>query len=230
MLRSFHPRPVYNADGGDGGDPPPSNTMPEGLPAQYWDPQSAQVKFPDLIKDYTGLTTFKTEHDTRVAALPKTPDEYKFELKLPDTVKVPQGVELKLNDKDPRFGPVRAFAHKYQLPQDAINELVALEAQSELASYEAAETELQAEQKKLGENGPARVSAMESFLKANVSTEEYEALRPVLGSASAFAGLEKLIKKVTTQQVPGNTPPNGQQNTPPQPRRADRFYGNGKAT
>lgn len=199
--------------------------MPEGLPTQFWDAQANQVKLPDLIKSYGEAATFKTQHDARLAALPKKPEDYKIELKLPDTVKVPQGVEYKIDEKDPRIAPLRAYALKHQLSPDAVNELVAIDAERQIAAMVQAEADLQAEQKKLGENGPARVSAVESFLKATLTQSEYEELRSFIGNATAFAGLEKVIAKATTQQVPGRTEERPLQPAPKS--HAERIWSNG---
>ncbi len=225
MFRFLSPKPVYapDNDGGDGGDG--GSTIPEGLPTQFWDQGSGAVKMQDFIKAHTELSTFKTQHDERLATLPKSPDEYKFEAKAPDGVKLPDGFELKIDEKDPRIQPIRQLAHKYQLPQDFVNELVGMDIQMQVAALEQADAELQAEMKKLGENGPVRVKAMEDYLKANVGGDEYDALRPVLGNAAAFSALEKVIAKA----VKTSTPPNGAGDDPPppqqKPRLADRMYG-----
>ena len=202
--------------------------MPDGLPPQFWDSQGGKVNMPELLKSYGEATAFKTQHETSLSELAKRkPEDIKIELKLPDTIKVPEGVDLKIDEKDPRIAPLRDLAIKHHLPQDVINELVALDAQVRLADYTSADAQLQAEQKKLGENGKARVSAVESYLKANVTPEEYEEMRPFIGNATAFAGIEKLIAKATTQLVPGPKPPEQQKTAPVSIEQ--RWYGNGNS-
>jgi len=204
--------------------------MPEGLPTRFWDQQSGSVNIPEFVKAHGELSTFKTEYDTRIAALPQKPEDYKIELKLPDTVKVPEGMQLKIDEKDPRVPAVRAFAQKHQLSQDGLNELVAMHAQMQIEEHVANEAAIQAEMKKLGENGKTRVGALESYLKANVTKDEYEALRPVIGDVTAFSALEKLIAKATTQGVPSNLDGGVPPAPPlPKPRNADIFYGKQKA-
>jgi len=205
--------------------------MPEGLPTQFWDQQTGAVDMPGFVKSYTEASAFKTQHDQRIASLPKTPAEYKVELKLPDTVKVPEGMNLKIDEKDPRLIAVRELAHKHQWAPEVLNELVAFDAQMQIAAHAQEEAAIQAEMKKLGSNGPARVTALETFLKASVGKDEYEALRPVIGNATAFAAMEKLIAKVTAQGVAPHLNGGGPQPTsPPKPRPADIFYGKQKAT
>ena len=200
--------------------------MPEGLPETFWDAEAKTVKLPDLVKSYGEVASFKQQHDERIAALPKTPEEYKIELKLPEGFKPPEGIELKVDEKDGRIAPLREFAVKHQLAPDAVNELVALDALYRVEQYKAEEAAIQAEFAKLGQNGKARTDAVDAYLKANLP-DEYEALKGFVADATAFAALEKLIAKATAQQVPGNTPP---PNQPQQkPRLADRFYPQQKA-
>lgn len=184
--------------------------MPEGLPAQFWDDKSGAPKMADFVASYNELVQVKEAHDARLASVPKTADEYKLEIKLPDDVKLPEGLtreDLKIDDKDPRIPVLREFALKHQLSNEAVNELVALDAQTQIAALTQHDELLQAEMRKLGENGKERVSAMEAFLQKHVPAE-YEAMRPFIGDASAFAGLEKLITKITSEtSVPGGAPP-----------------------
>lgn len=203
--------------------------MPDGLPQQFWDQQTGSVDMPAFVKSYSEVSAFKTEHDKRIAALPQKPEDYKIELKLPDTVRLPEGMQLKIDDKDPRVPAVRAFAQKHQISQDGLNDLIALHAQMQIEEHNAGEAAIQAEMKKLGSNGPARVTALESLLKANVSKEEYEALRPVIGDAAAFIAMEKLLAKVTAQGVAPHNGSGPQPTPPPKPRAADIFYGKQKA-
>ena len=214
-----------------GGTPPPAAApkMPDGLPSQFWDSQGGKVNVTELVKSYGELATFKTAQDERVKALPAKPEDYKLDFKLPDTVKLPEGFQVKIDEKDPRLAVVRSLAHKYQLPQEAVSSLLAMDAEHQVTAHVAAEAAIQAEMKKLGENGKARVDAANTFLSANVSQEEHAAMREFISNSVAFAGLEKLIAKALTQNVPGHQP-GGQ----PQPKPADipieqRWYGNGAA-
>jgi hypothetical protein len=202
--------------------------MPEGLPAQFWDQSSGQVNMPDLVKSYGELSTFKTSHDERLAALPQKAEDYKVEWKAPDGFKPPEGLDpaaLKINDKDPRIPALRAFAFEHKMSQDQVTALVGLHVQAQIAEFAEADAEIQAEMKALGENGKTRVTAAETFLKAAVSTEEYAALRPFIGNARAFAAIEKLIAKATAGGPPPNSNDGGNPPPKPQTRIADRFYG-----
>jgi hypothetical protein len=105
-----------------------------------------------------------------------------------------------------------------------VNGLVSLYVQAQMTEFAAANEAIQAEMKKLGDNGPARIKAAESYLKSVLTKEEYEGARLFFGDAVAFAGLEKLIEKATAGGPPANA--NGGGNPPrrPETRMADRFY------
>ncbi len=222
----FAPDDEGGGGGNQGGDPP---VMPEGFPEQFWDKQSGAPKLPEFVKSYNEAATFKTQHEQTLATLKaRKPGDIKLEYKLPDTVKVPKGLELKIDEKDPRVDMVRQFAVKHALPQEVVSELIALDAQGQIAEFEAIEAEHQAEMAKLGQNGPDRVKAVETFLKATVEQGEYEALKGLLVNAAAFSAVEKLIAKATTQRIPPNDPPNPNPTPPPKPRLADRLYGQQK--
>ena len=231
--------PVYSpeGEGGAGGDPAGGDPgtggadggagIPEGVPSQFWDTQSNSVNLPEFAKSYGELSAFKAEHDARLAQVPAKPEDYKFEIAPPEGLELPEGFEWKVDPKDPRISDVREFAAKHKMTQADLAELLNLHMKFEIESHKAADAELQAEMKKLGSNGPARVKALETFLGAHLSKAEYESLRPVLGNAEAFSAVEKLASKVTTQRIPGNGEGGDPPKTPPTKavRPADLFYG-----
>ena len=111
-------------------------------------------------------------------------------------MKVPDGFEYKLDEKDLRIGPLRDLAIKHQLSQEQVNQIVALEAQMQIAAHRAEEAAIATELAKLGDNGRARVEALEGNLARMCSTaDEYEAIRAHINTAAAFSGLEKLLAK-----------------------------------
>src|SRR5262249_31420632 len=105
-----------NGDGGGGsGASAGSNGSAAGngaapqVPEQFLDRNTGQVKLPDLLKSYGELSDYKTRFDAR-GEVPATPDGYEFgEIELPDTVKLPDGMKLQVNENDPRIEPLRAF-------------------------------------------------------------------------------------------------------------------------
>lgn len=227
-------RPFFAPDAPAGGGAPPANGAPaagdtpppavgakppEGLDPKFWDATAGQVNTAELIKGYGELAGFKKAADEAKAALPKTADDYKFEFKAPQDFKAPEGVQFKVDPKDPRIPFVREIAAKYGLPQSAVDDLVVADAKLKLADHLQNMEIVKAERAKLGETGEARMKAVETFLG-----EDFQHLALVMDNADAFQAMERLIKRATASNIAGGAPPN-----PPQPEQqsiTDRWYGN----
>lgn len=204
--------------------------MPDGLPPQYWD-ASHGLKSEDLIKDFIEL---KTSTDARTAARPEKPELYKAELAT--DFKLPEGVNVKFDDKDPIAGPIlteaRALAHELGIDQPTFSKLLTLQAKLEIGRAKALAdkqtVEFNATVKKLGDNFPARKAALDSYISAALSGSEQAktakgaAIAAMVSSADAFEALEDLIARSNTR-IP-TTDPNADPPTPAQQRAADRWY------
>jgi hypothetical protein len=195
-----------------------NHNLPEGFPTEFVDQETGAPDLAGLAKSFTELTAFKAEHDARLETLPKKVEDYTIEFKPPEGFELPDGFEYKIDAKDPRIGPLREFALKHGLSKDSLNDLVALDAQHQAALAQEYDTAFKAELAKLGENGPARLQALQDALAAHLSAEEFTALRPFVDNAAAVAALEKLIAKAGGS---GNVAQARQ--TPKRP--ADIFYG-----
>lgn len=206
---------------------PAAATRPDWLPEAHWDAK-AGIK-PEFGQHYTELATFqKTETEKAAALKARKAEDIKFEIKLPDTVKVPEGMELKIDAKDPRLPAIRDMALKHGWSQEQVNDLVAFDAMQKIADHKAESDRIVAEDKKLGEKVTERKDAVLSWAKGlkekgDISAEEFEEIRLTGGSAAGVSLLEKLIAKASGA-VPGTS---GHQ---PQPKPADtpmeqRWYG-----
>lgn len=167
----------------------------------YFDPQKG-VKFDALSKDFNDLRAFKAQDDLRRAAVPAKADEYK--LALPQTFELPKGVdgkpvEFKFDENDPRLGPVRELAHKLGMDQTGFSQLLAINAQYELGQVQQITAARAAEQSKLGANGPARVDAVSTFLKAKLGSDQGGAIMDRLVLASDVEAMENLVKQFSSQ-------------------------------
>jgi hypothetical protein len=187
---------------------PASVSRPEWLPEAQWDSQTNSIK-PEFGKHYSEVQTFyQAETEKRAALAARKPEDIKFEVKLPETVKVPDGMDLKINDADPRVPIIREMAIKRGWDQDTVNELVALDAQQQIAAHAAEQTRIAAADAKLGANANDRKAAVGNWLKGmkdrnELSGEEYEAVRVYAVDAEAVTALEKIIAKASGS-VPGN--------------------------
>lgn len=199
--------------------------MPEGLDARFWDQTTGSVNFPDLTKSFGELTAFKQAADERAAAVPQ---DYKPDL--PGDFKLPEGFEFSVDANRAALPKLKEWAKEAGLTQEAFSKLMAIKAEDDLVLDEAERTHFAGEQKKLGENYDARAKAVDSFLKANLSTEHYEALKfdQRMFGALAFEAIETLIGKVTKASVPGALP-EAEAKKPPT-SMAERWYGNQKAS
>jgi hypothetical protein len=141
-----------------GGEPAPAAAAirPDWLPESYFDPK-AGIKLDDFGKHYSEVATaHKTFTEAQAALAARKPEDIKIEVKLPDTVKVPDGMELKVDPKDPRVEPLRAMAIKNGWSQEQVNDLVNFDAQQQIAAHAAEMTRVAAEKTKLGANGDDR--------------------------------------------------------------------------
>ena len=209
-----------------GSAPPPAVSRPEWLPEAHWDPAANSIK-PDFGTHYAEVSAFhKAQTEAQAALAARKPEDIKIEVKLPDTIKVPDGLQVQINEKDPRVPVLRELALKNNLSQDVINSLVALDAQQQIAAHTAEQTRIAAEYAKLGANAKDRKTAVDNWLKgmkdrSEITADEYEAVKVYAIDAAAVTALEKIITKATGN-VPGHTPGN-----PPKPADApmeSRWY------
>lgn len=186
-------------------------TRPEWLPEAHWDATSNSMK-PEFGAHYAEVATFhQTETEKRAALAARKPEDIKFEIKLPEGVKAPDGLDLKINPDDPRIPVLRELAIQNGWTQEQVDSLVALDAQQMLAGHAAEQTRIEAETKKLGPNAPARQGAITNWAKGladkgEITAEEHEAIRFVAVDAAGISVLEKLMAKASGV-VPG--PGNG---------------------
>ena len=191
--------------------------MPEGLPAEFWDAQANSVKLPELVNSYNETTRLKAEHEEHLKGLPAKAEDYKIQGALPPGFMIPFGYEPRVDEKDPRIPALRAFAHKHKLSQEMVNEIVGIDLQAQVAAELDADAVIQAEMKKLGENGKARVAAVEAALRGHLDETEYDAVRRHVDSATALSALEKILARLPA-------PPSASK-VVSLPRVADRLYG-----
>jgi hypothetical protein len=139
------------------------------------------------------MATWKAAEDVRKGALPQTPDAYKVEL--PADFKPPAGVDFKLDTANPGLGQLKSVAHKYQFPQEAVNELIGIYAGVEVGTQAQVNAAAADQVKQLGAAGPARVDGVTRWLDGMGVGD----LKSGLITAKHVAAFEKLITAVTSQ-------------------------------
>lgn len=208
----------------DGGTPP-APQRPDYIPEQFWDADGGAVKA-EFGQHYSELATFKQTYDqTQEALKARKPEDIKIEVKLPETVKVPEGMEIKVDEKDPRIPVIREMALKNGWDQDAVNALVALDAQQKIDEHNVEMQRVAAEDAKLGANGKDRKDAAAAWVSnfKDLTAEEREEINVLTATAAGVTLLEKLIAK-SNGSVPTTVDP------PPPSKPAEvpieqRWYG-----
>lgn len=197
---------------------------PEWVGEPYWDAEKATIK-PEFGQHYRDLTAFKAAEDSRKLTLPTKPEEYRLEL--PKDFKPPQGVEFKFDEKDPLLPQAREFALKNGWTQDQFSGAMGLHAAAKIAEKQNIEQAKTAEVQKLGVNGPARKTLVDTWLKAQLGDELGGHFSQFMLTANQVIGVEELMKKFRTQGAGGYSHTNREVDVKPQPTTlAERMYPN----
>jgi hypothetical protein len=151
---------------------------------------------PDEIK---ALVARKAYEDSRKATAPTKAED--FRLELPADLKMPAGVEFKLDLNHPAVEPARAFALRHGLNQSQFSEMVGVWASAAAAESVAFNNARAAEVAKLGDTANARVDSVTGWLKA-MGGNHFGALARVLQLApvaETVVGLEHLMHRYVSQ-------------------------------
>lgn len=171
---------------------------PAYVPESAWDATVGKV-IEDKFAAHVGeLTAFKAAEDSRKLTIPK-PEAY--EVALPQDFKAPEGLKFELNKDDPIIAQARAIANKRGLDQEGFSEFLGLYAATKIGEHQQFKTAFDAEIGKLGATGPARITAIQTWLDA-VGGKESAALSKVLQMApvaDTVVALENLMKKFSSQ-------------------------------
>lgn len=177
--------------------------MPAGLDPVYWDDKLG-IKGDLVVKDMAAFKVSEAERAIRLQGVPATPAEYKISL---DGWQAPEGVTVSIDDAHPLAAPVKDFAHKHQLPQEAMNDLVKIHANYVASEAKSFNDNMAAEKVKLGTNAQQRIEAVQTALIGRLG-EPGKALVGTMISAPIVQGFEALLR---TTAAPGPSANNGVQ-------------------
>ncbi len=128
--------------------------------------------------------------------MPKTPEEY--ELKLPESFQPPVGVDYKLDMANPALGELRAVAHKWGLPNEAVSDLLGIYAGNEVSDRVSMNAVAKAQREELGSAAPQRVDTVTRWIAAEAGNDANPIILS-MGTAAHVRFYEKLMQKFATQ-------------------------------
>jgi hypothetical protein len=162
------------------------------------------------------------EGDRSLSNADASAEAYKAEL--PADLKLPAGVEIKYDDRDPVHGEAlaeaRTLAREAGLDQATFSKLLAVHARYELRQHDVEIARTNIERQSIS-GFEGRKSAMVAFLDRHLSSDQSTALKAGVHSRAAFEAIETLIAKATGRAAPiSSTPSDGKS-------WADRMWPNG---
>jgi hypothetical protein len=154
------------------------------------------------------LQTRVAADESRRLTLPAKPEDYKIEL--PKDFTLPQGVEFKIDADNPLWAQGQQWAQKNGLTQEAFQEAIALVAGDRVGTAVQIDQARKAEIGKLGANGQARVTAIQTWAQGLLGQEPGARFVSRLFTAADVQMAESLIAKFTgsgTFKSGGREPP-----------------------
>ena len=151
----------------------------------------------DLAVSYKALETqqFKRRDDVKAELVreqteaaqkdvPASPLDYKFE-----PVKMKDGKELQLDEKDPLVGWFQTTAHAMKLPQATYQKLVSEFVQADMQRG----PKWDEESKELGEAAELRLGRVEGWMRGNAPQEIYDAFARIPATAATIKMFEHIM-------------------------------------
>lgn len=177
--------------GGDGDQSRSEKPVrPEGLADDYWNDETG-VDLPKLLTDHKSLAEAKAAQDAAAAGKPQKAEDFKAVL--PDDFEAPDGVQIVIDEKDPRLPIARELALEMGLDQAGFSKLLALDAKFKLAEDAQLKGRLTAELGHLGTRGKERVDAVTTWMGAKLGSDFANALAPMIFTAKQVQAFEKII-------------------------------------
>jgi hypothetical protein len=184
------------------GDAPP--TADPATPPKPGDPAATVVDGRLVVGEYSlssddiaEIIKTRSELDARAGKVPAGPEGY--ELKLPETFKVPEGIDFKFDEANPDFVTLRRWAHGKGMDGDTWREMLAFYAQTQIREMQAFKAAVEKEQTALGVFGTNRITTLNQFLVGKLGAEDAQAIGTMMVSARIVHALERWAAKDSTQ-------------------------------
>jgi hypothetical protein len=147
--------------------------------------------------DIANLMRTRAELDLRPTQVPADASGYKPDL--PADLKLPAGIEVKIDTSDPSYRDLAAFAHARGWSQSDLSAALGIFASREAREAAAFAEAQRAEVQKLGANGTSRVTAVETWLRSELGDDLANGMRSMMVTEKIVRGFEKLAAQRTTQ-------------------------------
>lgn len=196
-------KPAADTAAPDAGSPQKA-ARPEWLPETYFDGESGQIKLDDFGKHYGELAGAAKAETDRLAAYPQKVDDIKFTL--PTDLELPEGVSF--DEKNPQFSAFRQFIFDKKIDPAVGNEMLGMYAREKVGEVNAINARVKEEIGKLGDNGPARITALRQFWTGIVGEKMAAAVMSSVFTADVLGAHEKVMLALSnqnTQDPPGGT-------------------------
>ena len=144
-------------------------------------------------EDIASLMRTRAELDLRATQVPADASGYKPDL--PSDLKLPAGIEVKIDPTDPSYQDLANFAHARGWSADDFSTALGIFANRQAREAAAFAQAQRAEVQKLGANGTSRVTAVETWLRSMLGDELANAMRPMIVTSRIVEGFEKLASK-----------------------------------
>lgn len=181
---------------------------PAYVPEKFWDKSNGKLNTGALLTSYTELEKAGRPLLERINKAPKAETDYKIEL--PKDLGLPDGVEVKIEEDNPLLKTWRTLAHKAKLTNEEFNAGVVEYVKGELATKPDRKREATA----LGENGEARIDAVDQWMAKNLPKDLYQGMAKAAVNAVTIRAMEHLIKLAGGAEVK-ITPSSGTQSGGP---------------
>jgi hypothetical protein len=118
---------------------------------------------------------------------------------LPESLKLPPGIEFKVDPTEPGFEDLRQFAKKIGLTQSEFSDALGIYAASQAAKEADFQSKVAAELAKMGPNVTQRITAIETWIRGMIGDEFGTPLRAMIVSERQAVAFEKLMHKFGSQ-------------------------------
>lgn len=195
---------------------------PEWLGEEYFDGDTGQIKFDDFGKHYGELLAKHKSEAERLAAYPQKVEDLTIEPVLGEGEKLPDGVTF--DASNPLYAGFRQFVFDNKLDPKLAGTMLGMYAKSQVADVAAINARVDEESRKLGANGPARITAVQTALEGHIGKDLAGAVMAGVFRADQVQALEKVVLALANGGS-ANLSGNGHEQEPePTLDRADRMF------